>query len=84
MNKIKENNDTKISVLPLEFFPRRILNSLWSVFTIKFQIILSRDGINQNTGGIKIKPINLLIQFNDKLKLVDGSKDENRFAIIFN
>lgn len=82
---MNENREIKIRVLPFEFFvPRRILNSLWSVVIIKFHRILNRDGINQNIGGIIRIPMNTLVQFRDKLKFVEGSNDEKRFAIIFN
>lgn len=48
LNKIKENIETKIKVDPLNLFvPSKILNSLWRVFKIKFQIIKNRLGINQ-------------------------------------
>lgn len=50
---------------------------------ILFQSIWWREGINQKEAGINIKPSIVLIQFNDKLKFVDGSNLENKFAIIF-
>lgn len=82
LNKIRENKEINNKVLPL--IGIRILNSLWRIKTILFQIILIREGINQNIGGIrKINKIDLN-QFNLKLKFVEGSKDENKFIIIFN
>lgn len=74
----------KIKVLPLygEFI--KILNSEWSLFIIIVHIKLYRDGINQNSDGIIINPINVLNQFKDKLNVeVEGSKTENKLVIIF-
>lgn len=53
---------------------------------IKIQIWFHRDGTNQKRGGIIIIIINDLTQFNDKVDelKVEGSNEENRFAIIFN
>lgn len=48
------------------------------------QIIVNRDGINQYIDGIIKIPIRDLNQFRDKWKFVVGSKEENKFAIIFN
>jgi len=49
-----------------------------------FHIILYREGINQYINGIKNNPRIILIQFNDKLKIVvEGSKTENKFVITF-
>lgn len=78
--------EMKISVDPLnDFGPIKVLNSLCNVKFILFHIILIRDGNNQNIDGININPRNVLLQFNDKLKmLVDGSNVENKFVIIFN
>lgn len=82
LNKIKENKEINNKVLP--FTGIRILNSLWRIKIILFQIILIREGTNQNIGGIiKINKIDLN-QFSFKLKFVEGSNDENKFIIIFN
>lgn len=63
---------------------RIALNSLIKDLNIIFQNIMNRDGINQYWNG-KIKIINLiLIQFIDNFILVEGSKIENKFVIIFN
>lgn len=65
--------------------PNKVLNSLWRVNKILFQIIWYREGINQKEQGIKSNPIKVLNQFKDKLKIVvEGSKTENKFVIIFN
>ena len=74
---------TKINVLPLEFFPKRILNSLCKVLIIMTQNICGREGVSQNIGGIIVNPRKILNQFMDRLKFVEGSKEEKRFAIIF-
>lgn len=50
---------------------------------ILFHRIVDRDGINQNLDGIIINPIVVLNQFNDIDQLDEGSKEENRFIIIF-
>jgi hypothetical protein len=58
---------------------------LYKVNKILFQIILIRDGKAQKEYGINKRPINVLNQFNDKLKIfVEGSKTENKLVIIFN
>lgn len=85
MNKIIENKEIKIKVVPFKFeLLIKILNSLCKVIIILIQIIVKREGINQYIDG-KIKiPIKALNQLSDKLKFVVGSKEENKFAIIFN
>ena len=85
LNKIIENNEIKINVLPLELIlPIKILNSLCKVIIILIQIKVKREGINQYIEGIIKMPIKVLNQFRESLKLVVGSKEENKFAIIFN
>lgn len=42
-----------------------------------------REGINQYKEGINSKPRNVLNQFNEKI-FVEGSKELNKFVIIFN
>lgn len=86
LNKIIENKETKIKVLPLwPDGPNKVLNSLWRVNKIVFQKIVYREGINQYTEGINKIPKKVLIQFKDKLKILDeGSKTENKLVIIFN
>ena len=65
-------------------FPINVLNSLCNVKKILFQNIEIREGKNQNIIGKNIIPNIELSQFIDKLKiLVDGSKIENKFIIIF-
>lgn len=60
-----------------------ILNSLIKNLIIIFHIIINRDGINQNWYG-KIKIIKLILnQLRENFILVEGSKIENRFIIIF-
>lgn len=64
--------------------PNKVLNSLCKVIKILFQKIFIREGKNQNIIGKKRIPRNDLNQFKDKLKiLVEGSKIENKFIIIF-
>lgn len=64
--------------------PRRVLNSLWRVKKILFQKKDSREGKNQNIKGKNNIPSIVLNQFIDRLIiLVEGSKIENKFIIIF-
>lgn len=79
---MKVNKLIKINVLPLAALLRRTLNSLCKVIIILIHNIFNRDGINQNLTGIRNKPIKDLNQFKAKI-LVEGSKEENKFAIIF-
>lgn len=85
LNNIIIKIEIKINVVPLnDLGPNNVLNSLWRVKFILFHIMLIRDDVNQNIEGIINNPINVLVQFNEILKiLVDGSKVENRFVIIF-
>jgi hypothetical protein len=75
----------KIKVVPLNAeIPKRVLNSWCKVKKILFQNIEIREGIIQNIKGKDINPITVLIQFSENLKiLVEGSKIENKFIIIF-
>lgn len=84
--RIRLNKEIKINELPLwPVGPKRVLNSLWRVSIILFQIMWYREGINQKEHGINNKPKNVLSQFNDNLKIVvEGSKTENKLVIIFN
>lgn len=86
LNKIKENKEINKKVDPFALFVfSKVLNSVCNLIKILFHIIKWRLGINQNINGINIIPKNALNQLNDKLKmLVEGSKIENKFAIIFN
>lgn len=85
LNIIIENTVIKINVDPLDpIGSRRILISLWRVIIILFQKIWYREGSNQYIEGIIKIPRIVLIQFNDKLKILDvGSNTENKFVIIF-
>lgn len=83
LNKIKENSEIKINVVPfILLILSKILNSLCRVEVILIHIKLIREGINQNIVGKKIKPSIDLNQFNEKFVLVEGSNVENRFVII--
>lgn len=85
LKRINENNEIKIKVVPfILLILRRILNSLCKVDVILIHMKLIREGINQNIVGKNISPNKDLIQFKDKLVLVDGSNVENKFVIIFN
>lgn len=78
----------EIKIKDLPFFPdgpKSVLNSLNKVNKMLFHSKLIREGSIQKEYGIIIKPIKVLIQFKDKLKIVvEGSKTENKFVIIFN
>lgn len=85
LNIIIENKEIKINVLPfilLLFISTE--NSLCRVNVIFSHMVWNREGINQNRDGINKSPRNVLNQFIEVLKFVDGSKVENRFVIIFN
>lgn len=86
LNKIKENAEIKIRVLPfIPVVPNRVLNSLCRVLVIRFHNTVIRVGINQNIIGIMIIAIIVDNQLIDKLNIdVDGSNTENRFVITFN
>jgi len=73
-----------IKVNPLELFFNKFLNSLCNFKLILFHSNLVRDGMNQNIGGMIINPIIVLVQFKDIFQFDEGSKDENKFIIIFN
>jgi hypothetical protein len=84
LNRINENNEMKINVLPFSFLPIRFFNSLCNFVSRVFHSIVYRDGVNHILIGINITPRNVLIQLIDKfVGLVDGSNTENRFLIIF-
>ncbi len=78
--------DKNIKVVPLNLeIPKRVLNSLCKVEKILFQNMNIRLGMNQNIIGKNKIPKKVLNQFSEKLKiLVEGSKIENKFIIIFN
>lgn len=82
-NKISENTEINISLLPNLLGPINVLNSLWSVLIIVFHSQFIRDGINHIVDGKINKIIVVLVQFSDQ-KFVLGSNVENRFVIIFN
>jgi hypothetical protein len=85
LNRIKVKREMNINVVPLNLWiPISILNSLWRVIKILFQKRVKREGRNQNIIGKKRIPKIELIQFKERLKiLVEGSKIENKFIIIF-
>ncbi len=63
---------------------KRALNSLCNVWMIFLHRNDHRDGEAQYRYGMNIRPRRVEIQFIDKLKILDdGSKIENRLAIIF-
>lgn len=81
---IKINKKSLINIIKFNGeYLRIILNSLIKNLNIIFQNIVNREGISQNWNGKTkiIKPI--LSQFIDRFILVEGSKIENKFIIIF-
>lgn len=78
-----ENREIKINVLPLIFVPNKILNSLCKIIIILIHKKFHRDGISQYIEGINNNPRKVLSQFNEKI-FVEGSKELNKFVIIFN
>jgi hypothetical protein len=84
LNKINENSEMKINVLPFSFLPIRVLNSLCNFVSRRIHNIVYREGVNHILIGINITPRNVLVQLIDRLVgLVDGSNTENKFLIIF-
>jgi hypothetical protein len=82
LNRININKVTNKSVNPL-FSLRINLNSLCIVIIIFLTTKLYREGVIQYIVGIIIIPRSVLVQFNDILILLAGSKVENKFVIIF-
>lgn len=65
--------------------PMRVLNSLCRVKMVLIQTTLKRLGTSQKTKGSIINTKKVLNQLIDKEKIVvEGSKTEKRFVIIFN
>lgn len=84
LNKIIENKEININVLPLKGELIKILNSKWRVLIILNHINEYREGIIQNIDGININPKKVLIQFKERLNIVvEGSNTLNRLVIIF-
>lgn len=81
--KINKKRLIKIIRLDSEYFIM-IFNSLIRNLNIIFHIIVNREGINQYWKGKIIKIIPILNQFIENFILVEGSKMENKFIIIFN
>lgn len=86
LNKIKVNKEININVVPLNLLiPNNVLNSECKIKKILFQNMEIREGKNQNIIGKNKIPNIVLSQLKEILKiLVEGSKIENKFIIIFN
>lgn len=86
LNRIKVNKEINMKVVPLKLWlPSNILNSECKVKKILLQNNENRDGKNQKIIGKNNNPIIVLSQLSERLKiLVEGSKIENKFIIIFN
>jgi len=63
--------------------PKRVLNSPYNLFVIKFILLFILDEIAQKVGITIMITKYPLTQFKGKLKLADGSNTENKFVIIF-
>lgn len=84
LNTINLNKLTNNIEVPTWEGVRSALNSLWRVWIIFLHRRDHREGEAQYKYGINIKPNKVDIQFIERLKILDeGSKIENRFAIIF-
>jgi hypothetical protein len=86
LNRMRENTEMTMSVLPFLFSPSNDLNSLckFVINVLVFQIMVCRDGINQILVGMIIIPKNVLVQLIERFMfLVDGSNTENKLLIIF-
>lgn len=77
------NREIIIIVIPLEFVPINILNSLCNLLIILVNNISVEFGNNQNLMGINIIHVNDLIQLIDILVDVAGSNVENKLVITF-
>jgi hypothetical protein len=53
LNRINENSEMNIKVLPLILTPSSVLNLLWSFINSIFHAIVCREGINHILIGIK-------------------------------
>lgn len=82
LNRMRENTEMKINLLPDLFDPISVLNSLCNVVMIVFHSQFIRDGMNHMVDGKISITIAVLVQFIDQ-KFVLGSNVENRFVIIF-
>lgn len=81
--RINKNKLINIIIFGKEYL-RIILNSFIRNLKIIFHNIINREGISQYWNG-KIRIIRpILSQFIDSFILVEGSKIENKFIIIFN
>lgn len=85
LNTISLKSDTNI-IVTLEFLaPKSVLNSRCKVVDNLNHKRDHRDGMAQNSKGIKIIPKKVDNQFKDKFMIEEvGSNTENRFVIIFN
>jgi hypothetical protein len=82
LNRISENSEMNIKILPLILSPSSVLNSLWNFINSVFYAIVCREGINHILIGINVIPRNVLVHLIDIfIILVDGSNTENKFAI---
>lgn len=85
LNTIKENNVTKIIVLPTGEDISKILNSLCNVSSTLNHNKDHREGIIQYNVGINKIPMKVDNQFKGKdITEVIGSNTENKLVITFN
>jgi hypothetical protein len=61
LNKINENSEIKINVLPFSILPIRVLNSLCNFVSRRFHNVLYREGVNHILIAINITPRNVLV-----------------------
>lgn len=83
LNKISKNNEINKSIFFLSFIFNKIFNSLLRIDNVLIHSILIRDGINHMDMGIIKNPSVVLVQLSENKGSDEGSKDENRFVIIF-
>lgn len=84
LKKIKVNNEMNKREFFFSWIFNIVMNSFLKIVNNFIHIVLIRDGINHIGNEININPSIGLAQLIENKGSVEGSKDENRFLIIFN
>lgn len=85
LNRINKNREIKISVCPwAPPVPTRVLNSMWSWLKIRSKNLVERLLPTQKLHGRANNPTKIANQFSGRVSIEEGSKIENKLAIIFN
>lgn len=64
--------------------PTRVLNSPWSCSEIRLKNLVGRLKLTQNLQGSTNSPTKMASQLRGRVSIEEGSKIENKLAIIFN